>query len=168
MYVVSKKRCVAALLCINAMGYVFAAPALDPDLDLYRPVVLAEKEVRLLEKDLNGKGDWIPEEDMILLTVNVRERLNMIPYNDLYSNPNFVRSEAGKVIVQFVEKRAQQHASAVTNNPFVIANAGKVESIEFMGLLQKNPLREGKNLYHFFGKTFENRVKGNVVNRTKY
>lgn len=168
MYKVDKKKCLAALFCINIIGYVIAAPAIDPDLDQYRAVVLAEREVRLLEKDLNGKGEWIPEEDMILLTVMTRERLNMIPYNDLYSNPNFVRSEAGKAMIQFVSKRAHQHASAVTNNPFVIANAAKVESTEFMGLLHKNPLREGKQLYHYFGKTFENRVKDNVINRRKY
>jgi len=168
MYALDQKKYIAALFCINAIAHIIAAPALDRDLDPYRAVVLAEKEVRLLEKDLNGKGEWIPEEDMILLTVNVRERLNMIPYNDLYSNINFVRSEAGKVMIQFVDKRAQQHASAVTNNPFVIANAGKIESTEFMGLLHKNPLREGKQLYHYFGKTFENRVKDNVINRRKY
>ena len=168
MYKVDKKTYVAALLCISAIGYSIAAPAIDTDLDPYRSVVLAEKEVRLLEKDLNGKGEWIPEEDMTLLTVMVRKHLNMIPWNDLYTNPNFVRSEAGKVMIQFVAKRAQQHASAVTNNPFVIANAAKVESTEFMGLLHKNPLRDGKQLYHYFGKTFENRVKDNVINRRKY
>src|SRR5436190_17447221 len=124
MYTIDKKKYVAALLCITVTGYSIAAPALDPDLDPNRSVVLAEKEVRVLEKDLNGEGQWIPEEDMILLTVMVRERLNMISWNDLYSNPNFVQSEANKALVQFVEKRARQHASAVTTNSRIIDNAG--------------------------------------------
>ena len=168
MYAVDKKKYIAALLCISAISYSIAAPLLDQDLDPNRAVVLAEKEVRLLEKDLNGNGQCIPEEDMILLTVMVRERLNMIPWNDLYSNPNFVRAEANKAIVVFVEKRTRQHASAVTTNSRIINNAAKTESTEFMGLLQKNSLREGQKLYHYFGTAFENRVKDNVINGRKY
>lgn len=168
MNIIDKKQSVALLLGMSFMGFVIGSTVSDIDLDPFRPVVLAEKEVRLLEQDLNGKGSWIPEEDMILLLVMVRERLNMIPYSDLYSNPGFVKSEAGKVMVQFVAKRAEQHASSVTHNSIIIRNAGKVESNEFMGLLQKNPLRKGETLYHYFGTNFQQRVKENAMKGRKY
>lgn len=168
MYTIDKKKCVAVLLCMSVIGYVIGSPLLDRDLDPFSAVALAEKEVRLLEQDLNGNGKFIPEEDMLLLSNMVRKQLNMMPYNDLLTNIPFLRAEVGKVMTQFVAKRAQQHASVVAQNSRIVGNAAAVESNEFMNLLQKNPLREGKKLYHYFGTTFERRVKENVMNERKY
>lgn len=168
MYKVDRKKYVAALLCVSVMGYVVGAPALDPDLDINSANALVEKEVRLLEQDLNGNGRWVPEEDMLLLSVMTREHLKLMPYGDLHYNDPFVKAEVRKVMAQFVAKRARQHAGNVTHHSRTIDNAAKTEGNEFMGLLQKNPLREGKKLYHYFGQHFENRVKDNVLNGTKY
>jgi hypothetical protein len=168
VYIIDKKKCVAMLFCVSAIGYVMGSPLLDRDLDPFSAVALAEKEVRLLEQDLNGNGKFIPEEDMLLLSNMVRKQLNMVPYNDLLTNIPFLRVEVGKVMTQFVAKRAQQHASVVAQNSRIVHNAAAVESNEFMNLLQKNPLRKGENLRHYFGEIFERRVKDNVMYGRKY
>jgi len=166
MYRINKKQYASMLLCMNAIGYVLAAPVVqDRDLSMDRPAVLVEKEVRSLEEDLKGTyGKSISEEDRILLSLMVRDHLNMMPYNDLRYNPSFVRTETQKVMVQYVAKRAYQHASTSGYGQIVAANAAKTEGNEFMNFIAKIPSRDVNKIYQYFGPTFEQRVKENAMN----
>lgn len=169
MYKISKKKCLAALLCVSVMRHVVGAPAIvqDPDLDLNRHAALVEAVVRRLEEDLSrsqGYGKCIPEEDRLLISIKVREHANMISEYDLRHNPGFVRAETGKVLVNFVQKRAYAHAITTIGNPKIAENAASSESNLFIGLLRNNPSRDGYKMYHYFGETFENRVKTNAMN----
>lgn len=156
MYSFNKKKSIAVLLCMNIVGYIISSPVeADPYLGLNRTEVAIEQEVRLLAKDL-GKSDKIPEEDIIFLSIGVRKHLNDMAHMAYYF-PFNPKEEVRKVMAGFVAKRAYQHAVAFTDDSARIAKVVSIESNEFMGLLEKNPSRNGKKLHPFFGETFENR-----------
>lgn len=169
MYKIDKKKYFAVLLCVNVMGYVMSAPAAwqDPDLDLNRHEALVEAVVRRLEEDLSrsqGYGKCIPEEDRLLISIKVRDHVNMMSDYDLRHNPGFVRAETGKVLVNFVQKRAYAHAITTMGNVKLAENAASSESNLFISLFRNNPSRDGYRMYHYFGETFEKRVKENAMN----
>ena len=164
MYKIDRKKCIAIVLCINVIGYSQAAPKLNENLDLNSAEALIEKAIRGLEQDLNGKGKYVPEEDMLLLSIMARKSLAKNTYQDLYSNKQKIDAQLRKTMRRFVAYRAEQHASARMNDEATIKNAVKIEKAEFRALLKNNPLRAGDKLYHYFGKTFETRMSGNIMN----
>lgn len=149
---------------------VFSAP-INPNLDSSRPEILCEKYIRQIEKDLNGNpynGEmvipYVSEEEIIVIQEFIRGWVRKLPYNDLYSNPGYVNQVINSALIDFVRLKTEQLASTVTYNKKEIANAGKMESNNFMQALANSPRRKGFDLNGYFGPSFERRVKENTMN----
>ena len=183
---INNKNIFSALLCMNIVGYmsIIAASKADENLNHDLPAIMIEEEIRLLEKDLNGdpyKGEsilmqwddeekkyvpWIPESDIIAIQALARYRLNAIPQHEFYSkNIPLIRTEENRAIGDRVAEMASYHvAKRTNNNQRMMAQAGKMESQELMDFLSKHPLRKGRVIKHYFGKSFEKRVAVNIMN----